>query len=119
MFTENHDAFLADFGEIATLPAGAVFAGIYDNPDLAGRLGDSLTLGVGAHTFLCKTEDAQGVEIDGIVTLRGKPFCVLENHPDGTGFSLLVLTPSPDEDGMGGNDEPFDRTMPAPPLPLS
>jgi hypothetical protein len=97
MFEENLDTFLCDFGEPVTPQAGTAFTGIYNQPDLAGRLGATFTFATGAHTLLCKTTDAHTLLPDSLLTVQDTQFCVLENHPDGTGFSLLVITPVPIE----------------------
>lgn len=102
MIAENLDAFLADFGEAATLDGQAVRV-IFDAPH-ANLPGEGLGMADNQPSARIKSSDVPAgassdtadalLELTEAATLRpGFParYRVTEVQPDGTGFSTLIL----------------------------
>lgn len=86
-FTENLDAFLleADFAVSATLGA-STFKVIFDRAHTEA-------LGINNTTPVCgaKTSDVSSATRGTSITVDGTAYTVIDNQPDGTGMSTLVL----------------------------
>jgi hypothetical protein len=106
VITENLDAFLADFGEAATLDGTAVRV-IFDAPHAAlpgegAGMSDSLPSALiksssVPSTLLDDTADPLLVLTEAATLRPGFPsrYRVTEIQPDGTGFTTLLLREAP------------------------
>lgn len=89
MFTEDHAAFFADFGQSATIGGQAV-TGIFDSAHALGAVGD-----FGASTtqprLTLPTAQVPANPVGQAVVVAEQDYVVEEHHPDGTGVSVLLL----------------------------
>ena len=97
MLTEDLDIFLADFGETITYtPQGGQalqIQAIVDMPSFAlqSAMGEVSSYKPQA---TCKTSDVSNAKKNDTVTARSGNYTVTDANPDGTGFTVLLLTKS-------------------------
>lgn len=86
-FTEDLDAFLStdDFAVTATLGA-STFSVIFDRAHL-----ESLGISTTQPVLVAKTSDVSSATRGTSITVNGTAYTVMDNQPDGTGMSTLIL----------------------------
>lgn len=86
-FTENLDAFLleADFAVSATIGA-STFSVIFDRAH-----SEALSISHTTPVCMAKTSDVSSATRGTAITIAGTAYTVMDNHPDGTGMSTLIL----------------------------
>lgn len=86
-FTENLDAFLStdEFAVSATLGA-STFSVIFDRAHL-----ESLGISTTQPMLIAKTSDVSSATRGTSITVNGSAYTIMDNQPDGTGISALML----------------------------
>lgn len=86
-FTENLDAFLSadEFAVSATLGA-STFSVIFDRAHL-----ESLGISATQPVAVAKTSDVSSANKGTSITVNGTAYTVMDNQPDGTGMTTLLL----------------------------
>ncbi len=86
-FTENLDAFLSvdEFAVSATLGA-STFSVIFDRAHL-----ESLGISATQPVAVAKTSDVSSATRGTSITINGTAYTVMDNQPDGTGMTTLLL----------------------------
>ena len=85
-FTEDFDAYFADFGVDAVLGAATV-RGIFDNAFLSSL---GITAGTGP-VLLLPTSDVGSAAYGDAITVGAASYTIAGIEPDGTGLTLLRL----------------------------
>ncbi|KVQ67910.1 hypothetical protein WT22_06360 [Burkholderia territorii] len=83
-------AVLRDLGDADITIDGRPVEGMFASPWLGPDLG-SLRTGLVAPVFHLRDRDAVGVRQGSILIASGARYRVLEAHPDGTGWTVLIL----------------------------
>lgn len=92
MFTEDHTAFFADFGQPTTVGGQAV-QGVFDNGYALGAAGPFAGMGIATTQprLTCATASLPANPVGQACVVGGASYTVAEHQPDGTGISLLLL----------------------------
>ena len=83
-FTEDFTPFFEDFAVNATL--GAATKVIFDRAHL-----ESLGISATQPLLVAKTSDVSSANKGTSITINGTAYTVMDNQPDGTGMSTLLL----------------------------
>lgn len=89
MFTEDHTAFFADFGQPTTVGGQAV-QGVFDNGYALGAAGP-FGVATTQPRIVCATASLPANPVGAAVVVGAASYTVAEHQPDGTGISLLLL----------------------------
>ena len=89
MFTENTAAFMADFGQAATV-GGVVVSGIFDNGYAMSNAGP-LGMASSQPMLTLATSAVPANPVGSSVVVAGTTYTVGQHEPDGTGMSRLLL----------------------------
>ena len=91
-FTEDLSQFVdpAAFGRAATWNSTTV-NGIFDNGFLPVDAGGEIRFETLTPQFICRTADVAGATHGQSVTIDGVAYLITGIHPDGTGFTTLML----------------------------
>ena len=92
MFTEDHTAFFADFGQPATV-GGLGLQGVLDNGYTLGAVGPFAGMGMATTQprLTCATASLPANPVGAAVVVGAASYVVAEHQPDGTGISVLLL----------------------------
>lgn len=91
-FSENFSDFINSDtpGYVVAQINGNTVEGIFVNESLPADLGLA-GMTASLPEFTCKTADITGIDDLEAVVIAGVTWRVAENHPDGTGITLLIL----------------------------
>lgn len=84
-FTEDFTPFFEDFAVSATLGA-STFSVIFDRAHL-----ESLGISATQPLLVAKTSDVSSANKGTSITVNGTAYTVMDNQPDGTGMTTLLL----------------------------
>ncbi len=93
-FTEDFDAYLAEFGVTVSVTSGVgapfSFTGIYDNGYATIALGEVEMEGTNP-MIQCKESDVSSMVNGDALTVNSTNYTVINQRPDGTGWMVLEL----------------------------
>ena len=94
MFQEDLSVFFPDFGDkarIGDFGQERKINVIFDNAFMSMDVGFSPGITSTQPQITCKTVDVADVEQGTCVVVNNQSYSVADNHPDGTGMSILTL----------------------------
>jgi hypothetical protein len=89
-YDKDRDIFLSDFAVEATFK-GNSFSGIFDDAFSIQKIGSSI-IQTTSPQCIVKTSDVTGIHNGDEIEIDGTTYKVIENHPDGSGISVLILS---------------------------
>lgn len=87
-FTEDRSLFMPDFGQSVTIGTSTVTA-IFQDAYAPGSVG--IGMAGAAPQIMLPTTSIPADPVGESVTVGTSSYTVCEHHPDGTGFSVLLL----------------------------